>query len=410
AAHELGVPARKIQEKNLLKEGDEFPYGQIAGHVLAKPSWTDACNTYNIKKMEKEIEDFNNKHVTVKKGLAVQPVCFGISFTNTSMNHARALVHVYHDGSVHVSTGAVEMGQGVNTKMLQVAMANFGVSAGRIRLDTTNTTRVANTSPTAASAGSDLNGKALDIACNAIRERLLDFAAGELNTKAENLALRDETVYNGEKRTGLGWHELVSRAHLARIKLSEKGHYATPVIHFDKSREKGHPFAYHVYGTAILVVTVDCIRGRYDFDRVGIVHDFGKSMNIMVDHGQIEGGLVQGIGWMTLEDLRYNGEGRLLSNAFSTYKIPDIYFVPKVIDIKHLETEGHELAIKKSKAVGEPPLMYGLGAYFAIQNAIKAFNPNYLPKFDAPFTPEKVLLGLYENKDITIQQSDMKMA
>ncbi|CAN5333390.1 xanthine dehydrogenase molybdopterin binding subunit [soil metagenome] len=411
AATEIGVPARNIQEKNLLKEGDTFPYGQVAENVLAGTSWSDACRFYDIENLEREIEQFNRENSIVKKGLAMQPVCFGISFTNTSMNHARALVHVYHDGSVYVSTGAVEMGQGVNTKMLQVAMDMFGINPERIRLDTTNTTRVANTSPTAASAGSDLNGKALEIACSKIRERLLKFAALELNTQPENLSIKNETVFLGDEPADLGWKELVNKAHLARIKLSEKGHYATPVIHFDREKEKGHPFAYHVYGTAILVATVDCIRGQYNFDRVAIVHDFGKSMNRMVDHGQIEGGLVQGMGWMTMEDLSYNNEGRLLSNAFSTYKIPDIYSVPKVIDIKHLETEGHPLAIKKSKAVGEPPLMYGLGAYFAIQNAVKAFNPGYSPTFDAPFTPEKVLMSLYENKEITANpEKDFKMA
>lgn len=411
AANEIGVTAREIQKKNLLNDGDEFPYGQITEQTLAIPSWTEAEKACKIEQLEKEIDDFNQKNTVIKKGLAMQPICFGISFTNTPMNNARALVHVYYDGSVHVSTGAVEMGQGVNTKMLQVAMDNFGVSAERVRLDTTNTTRVANTSPTAASAGSDLNGKALEIACSAIRERLLTFAAQELKTDIKNLTLKDEKVYEGDKLTGLGWFELVSKAHQERIKLSEKGHYATPVIHFDKSKEKGHPFAYHVYGTAVLVVTVDCIRGRYDFDQVSIVHDFGKSMNRMVDHGQIEGGLVQGIGWMTIEDLQFNDEGRLLSNAFSTYKIPDIYSVPKNIDIIHLETEGHELAIKKSKAVGEPPLMYGLGAYFAIQNAVKAFNPKYEPTFNAPFTPEKVLMGLYENREVTRKpKPDMEIA
>lgn len=400
AASEIGVPSRKIQENNLLTDGDEFSYGQIVDHALARRTWSDALETYNIEKLEKEIEEFNRNSHTVKKGIAVQPICFGISFTNTQMNNARALVHVYHDGSVHVSTGAVEMGQGVNTKMLQVAMDNFGVSAERVRIDTTNTTRVANTSPTAASAGADLNGRALDMACTAIRERLMEVAAKHLGTDKFDISLKDEKVYIKDKEQEMTWNELVYQAFMDRVSLSEKAHYATPKIHFDKSKEKGHPFAYHVYGTAIITVAVDCVRGRYEFDSVKIVHDFGKSMNKIVDHGQIEGGVVQGIGWMTMEELSYNEDGRLLSNALSTYKIPDIYAVPKSIEIKHVETEGHELAIKKSKAVGEPPLMYGLGAYFAIQNAVKEFNPAYKPKYDAPFTPEKVLMSLYENKPV----------
>ena len=185
---------------------------------------------------------------------------------------------------------------------------------------------------------------------------------------------------------------------LKRVALSENAHYATPIIHFDKTKEKGHPFAYHVYGTAITTVTVDCVRGIYEIDSVKIVHDFGKSMNIGIDMGQVEGALAQGIGWMTLEEIAYDTNGRLLSNALSTYKVPDVFSAPKTIDVLPLETQGNEMAIFKSKAVGEPPLMYGIGVYFAIQNAVKIFNPKYKLKFHAPFTPEKVLMGLYEEE------------
>jgi len=197
------------------------------------------------------------------------------------------------------------------------------------------------------------------------------------------------------KDSGLSWTELVDIAFLERVCLTENGHYATPIINFDKVKEKGHPFAYHVYGLALTEVTVDCIRGTYHFDSVKIVHDFGKSMNLAVDMGQIEGGLVQGIGWMTMEELKYDDQGKLRSNSLSTYKVPDIYSVPAEILVEAFETEGTDMAIKKSKAVGEPPLMYGLGAYFAINNAVKAFNPNFKATYDAPFTHEKVLIGLY---------------
>ena len=183
---------------------------------------------------------------------------------------------------------------------------------------------------------------------------------------------------------------------LARVALSENAHYATPIIHFDKSKEKGHPFAYHVYGTAISTVTVDCLRGTYKIDAVQIIHDFGDSMNIGIDIGQVEGALAQGIGWMTLEEIAYGDDGRLLSNALSTYKVPDIFSGPKKLEVIPLETQGNVMAILKSKAVGEPPLMYGIGTYFAIQDAVKAFNKNYKSKFHSPFTPEKVLMALYE--------------
>jgi len=395
AAAALNIPAWEIQEMNLLQEGDEFPYGQIADKVEIGKAWNEVKSHFDFSKLTEEVEQFNKTNKHFKKGISLMPIAFGISFTKTPMNHARALVHIYQDGSVGVSTGAVEMGQGVNTKMVQVAANEFGITPDKIKLETTNTTRVANTSPTAASATADLNGKALEIACRALIKRLRETASKHYQVEEEKVVFKDNAIYNGTE-TLSSWDALIDTAFLDRVCLSENGHYATPVIHFDKEIEKGHPFAYHVYGTALTVVTVDCLRGRYEFDALKIVHDYGKSMNTDVDRGQIEGGAVQGMGWMTMEEILYNEKGRLLSNALSTYKVPDIYSVPKVLEIEPLETEGHELAIKKSKAVGEPPLMYGIGAYFAIQNAVKAFNPNYKMKFDAPFTPEKVLMGLYE--------------
>ena len=396
AANELGIAARDIQARNILQEGDEFPYGQKAEKCHAQKVWNTTLKHYNIEEIEQEIATFNSENKYYKKGMAIMPVCFGISFTNTPMNHARALVHIYQDGSVGISTGGVEMGQGLNTKMVQVAMAELSLSAQRIKIETTNTTRVANTSPSAASATADLNGKALEQACKELKKRLIETAAKHLKSDNSNITIENEFVFNNNKKTDIDWEKLVQLAFLDRVCLTENGHYATPVIYFDKAKEKGHPFAYHVYGNSITVVTVDCLRGRYEIDAVKLVHDFGKKMNTPIDDGQIEGGVVQGIGWMTMEEILYNDKGKLLSNALSTYKIPDIYSVPKELIIKNLETEGHPLAIRQSKAVGEPPLMYGIGAYFAIQNAVKAFNPNYTLKYDAPFTPEKVLMGLYE--------------
>jgi xanthine dehydrogenase large subunit len=290
------------------------------------------------------------------------------------------------------------MGQGVNTKLMQVAAHAFSVDISRIKLETTNTTRVANTSPTAASSGADLNGKALQIACNEIRERLITEAAKILDIPHDKVNIRDEQVYDSDKKTGLGWEELIDKAFLDRIKLSEVGHYSTPVIHFDKTKEKGHPFTYHVYGAALTTITLDCIRGTYETDSVQIIHDFGNSLNLTIDKGQVEGAVVQGVGWMTLEELTYDKKGHLLADSLSKYKIPDVYAAPKVIDTIPLETDGPELAIMKSKAVGEPPFMYGIGAYFALRNAVREFNPETTLEYDAPLTPEKVLLGLYTKK------------
>ena len=382
-----GRPAR-------FADGDEFPYGQVASGVGLKQIWADMESKFDIAAVENRIATFNRENDRSKKGFSLMPVTFGISFTKTPMNQARALVHIYSDGSVGVSTGAVEMGQGVNTKLLQIAADAFSISPSRVKLESTNTTRVANTSPSAASSTTDLNGKALQDACRTLLERLKETAARHLAASKEEIEIDDEAVCVGGKPTGLSWAELVDKAFLDRVCLTQNGHYATPVINFDKEKEKGHPFAYHVYGLALTEVTIDVVRGTYEFDAVKIVHDFGESMNTSVDIGQVEGGLVQGIGWMTMEELAYDEKGRLLSDSLSTYKIPDAHAVPRMVKIEALETESSEMAVVKSKAVGEPPLMYGIGAYFAIENAIRAYNPDFRSTFDAPFTHEKVLIAL----------------
>jgi len=404
AAEALAVDAAVIQQKNLLQDGDEFPYGQKAGgenagRCHAQNCWHEVQTRYHIVALREEVAAFNAHDRQYKKGLALMPICFGISFTKIHMNQAGALVHIYQDGSVGVSVAAVEMGQGVNIKMVQVAARGLAVSPDRIKMETTNTTRVANTSPTAASSGADLSGKALEKACLALGTRLKKFAAKKLGL--ENPAIiefKDERVYNKGKQTRLSWEQLVRDAYHDRVSLSEHAHYATPIIHFDSKKEKGIPFAYHVYGTAAIVATVDRLRGTYEIDAVKVVHDFGQSMDPIVDRGQMEGGIVQGIGWMTMEEVVYDPQGRLLSNALSTYKVPDIYAAPKELIVHFFQSEGSPLAILRSKAIGEPPLMYGIGAYFAVRNAIRAAKPGITFPFCAPITPEKVLLALYAEK------------
>ena len=397
AAEALEVDRARIQKQNLLKDDQFFSYGQIVEGCEAQSTWEQVEKFVDIEARRQSVAAYNETHEFHKKGLAFMPICFGISFTNTPMNHARALVHVYQDGSVGVSTGAVEMGQGVNTKMLQVVQQTFSIESSKIKLETTNTTRVANTSPTAASAGADLNGKALQVACKAIKERLVQFVRKHFNLADDALVqFKNDQIYYNNTPLNCSWESLVSQAFLARVQLSEKGHYATPKVRFDKTKEKGHPFAYHVYGSSLTEVSIDCLRGTYRFDSVDIVHDFGTSMNPIVDRGQVEGGLVQGMGWMTLEEIAYNKQGRLLSSALSTYKVPDIYFAPRQINVEFLETKTPNLAILKSKAVGEPPLMYGIGAFFALTDAIKAFNPSATGLFEAPMTHERLLMALYQ--------------
>lgn len=403
AAELLKIYPSDIQYANLLKKGDEFPYGQKAENE-ANFTWKQAEKEFGFQQIQQEVTAFNAMHHYTKRGVAVMPVCFGISFTKTLMNQARALVHVYTDGSIAISTGAVEMGQGVNTKIQQVAARYFSVSPAKIKVHSTNTLRIANTSPSAASATADLNGKATLMACEAILQRLKKVAieALEPGGDPDDISIINELVYYKNKVSAYDWKTLLNLAYTQRVSLSEHAHYATPGIHFDWTTAKGHPFAYHVYGTAVLQVTLDCLRGTYTVDFVKTVHDFGKSMNTPVDIGQIEGGIVQGIGWMTMEELVYDQTGKLRSNALSSYKIPDIYAAPAEINIIPLMTDADNLAIFSSKAVGEPPLMYGIGAYFAIREAVRAFNPAASPAYDTPFTPEKVLLSLYNNNPVIV--------
>jgi xanthine dehydrogenase large subunit len=398
ATDKLKIPARIIQQANFLRDNDVFPYGQVARDVNIGKCFAELDRVFNIGQLEREIADFNSRNTLYRKGMALMPICFGISFTNTSMNHARALVHIYQDGSIGISTGAVEMGQGVNLKLAQVAAGLFSVDPARVKIETTNTRRVANTSPTAASTGTDLNGNALLIAGNKLIERLKDVAGQMLGCNPGDIALHEEKVFRNGAPTDITWEKLVRETFLRRVSLTENGHYATPVIFFDKSKEKGHPFAYHVYGTAIITVLLDCLRGIYNIEKVLIVHDFGNSLNPDIDRGQIEGGVIQGIGWMTMEEVLFNSRGKMLTDSLSTYKVPDIYSAPEILECRALETEGPGPAILKSKAIGEPPFMYGIGAYFALQNAIRSFNPSWKPDYDAPLTPEKVLMRLYNNK------------
>jgi xanthine dehydrogenase large subunit len=287
------------------------------------------------------------------------------------------------------------MGQGVSTKMLQVAARIFSIRPERVKIHSTNTFRISNTSPSAASATSDLNGKAVEMACHAIWERLKPVAAELAGCDEDDISIKEERVRVRGEITEITWNQLILTAYNQRVSLSEHAHYATPQIHFDYKTEKGHPFSYHVYGTAVTIVTVDCIRGTYEIDDVKIVHDFGESMNPVIDLGQVEGGVVQGIGWMTMEEILYDREGRLRSNALSTYKVPDIYSAPKRLDVHPLKSQKDNMAIFRSKTTGEPPLMYGIGTFFALRNAVRSFNKEVFPEFSAPFTPEKVLMNLY---------------
>ncbi len=397
AAQAMHADPAYIQQQNLLQQGDAFPYGMLVKNAQAIASWKQLHRDFALEQQQQAIADFNASHALEKKALALMPVCFGIAFTAFFLNQADALVHIYSDGSVSISCGAVEMGQGVKVKLANIAAQVLGVDKQRIKLESTNTTRIANMSPTAASTGTDLNGQAIKIACEQILQRLKKQAAQQLKVDSKLISLANEYVYIDGEISQLTWPSLIGQAYMARCGLSAQAHYATPNLSFDPKVEKGEPFAYHVYGCAAVEVTLDCLRGRYQVDKVKIIHDVGQSLAPEIDRGQIEGALVQGLGWMTTEEIVYDQDGHLQSDNLTTYKIPDIYDAPE-IELNFLTGANNPNAIFNSKAVGEPPFMYGIGAYFALVKAIQAFNPAYAPNFSAPMTPEKVLLALYKKK------------
>jgi len=395
AAMTMNVDVEYLQQRNLIDEGQRFYFGMTAQRCLARRCWDSLHSRHRLQSRYQAVQAFNAEHPWQKKGLALMPICFGISFTATFLNQADALVHLYADGSVSVSCGAVEMGQGVRGKLAKVVAHSLGIGVNRVKIESTDTLRVANMSPTAASTGADLNGQAARIACLELKQRLLSVAAELLGVENSNvLTLEQGRVHQNGLPTSLRWKTLVSQAYMKRIGLSAQAHYATPELNFDRTLNQGKPFAYHVYGSAAVEVTVDCLRGRYRIDRVDLVHDDGQPLDEMVDRGQVEGGVVQGLGWLTLEEVVYDAEGQLRTDNLSNYKIPDLHFAP-VIDVHFLESADNPPGLLHSKAVSEPPLMYGIAGYFALVRAILAFNPNWQPDFRAPLTPERVLLALY---------------
>ena len=396
AAAKMRIDPKVLQRKNLLEELDEFPYGMKAEKCKATLCWDSLNRRFNLSAIEKQIAEYNSKHNLSKKGMALMPVCFGISFTNTALNQASALVHVFTDGSVSITTGAVEMGQGVKTKIQGIAAGILSIPKSRIKVEYTNTQRIANMSPTAASTGADMNGHAVRIACERILARVKKYV--EQKQLGGKVRYVDGLFKKEGSSKELTWDSVIQNAYFDRINLSAHAFYATPNISFDKSTEKGKPFAYHVYGTAVVEVTVDCLRGIYRIDAVKVVHDAGKSLNPKIDLGQMEGGIVQGLGWMTMEEVVHDRSGKLLSDSLTTYKVPDIHFVHD-IKVKFVPVTKNPAGPFNSKAIGEPPFLYGIGGYFAILNAMLAFKPDLKIKFDSPMTPEKVLMNLISHAE-----------
>ncbi|MBF8222123.1 xanthine dehydrogenase molybdopterin binding subunit [Halomonas sp. 328] len=397
-ARHIGEDPLTVRKRNLYRPGrDVTHYGQRVEQLqLLHDLIGELEQSSDYWARRQAISDFNRESPIIKKGLALTPVKFGISFTVQHLNQAGALLHVYTDGSVQINHGGTEMGQGLHTKVCQVVARELGLDIERVRITATRTDKVPNTSPTAASSGADLNGQAAKDAASKLRERLFDFAAEHYRLDRDGMRLEAGALVagQGEAERRLPWAELVQAAYLGRVSLSEKGFYATPLIHYDRNTGKGRPFYYYAHGAAVSEVEVDTLSGEYQVTRVDILHDVGDSLNPAIDIGQVEGAFIQGMGWMTSEELKWNDAGRLVSDGPATYKIPAFGDLPPVMNVKLLE--GHpnsQASIYRSKAVGEPPFMLGISVWSALRDALASLaDYQVAPQLDTPATPERVLM------------------
>ncbi|MCV6824533.1 MULTISPECIES: xanthine dehydrogenase molybdopterin binding subunit [Halocynthiibacter] len=387
-----------VRKANFYGDGTDgrnlTPYHQsvddnIIGRVVEE---LEESSDYRARR--EGIRAFNAKGGILRRGIALTPVKFGISFTATHYNQAGALIHVYNDGSIHLNHGGTEMGQGLNTKVAQVVAEAFQVDFNRIKITKTTTEKVPNTSATAASSGSDLNGMAALNAAEQIKARLVSFAA-------ESRGVSEDAVSFGPTGISIGtdvvpFDKLVKEAYMARVHLSATGFYKTPDIHWDRAAGKGRPFYYYAYGAACSEVTIDTLTGEYRVERADILHDVGRSLNPALDKGQVEGAFIQGMGWLTTEELWWDDEGRLRTHAPSTYKIPLASDRPREFNVKLADwSENREMTIKRSKAVGEPPFMLGISVFEALSMAVASVaDYRICPRLEAPATPERVLLAV----------------
>lgn len=390
-ARTLGLDPLQVRRCNFygIDERNITPYQQVVEDNIIGDIFDQLERSASYAERRKEIHDFNATSPVLKRGIAMTPVKFGISFTATHLNQAGALVHVYRDGTVHLNHGGTEMGQGLFIKVAQVAADELGVSVDKIRINASDTSKVPNASATAASSGSDMNGKAAQIACGKIRGRLAEFAARHFNVAESQIEFANNRVLTGTSE--LSFAELVRLAWLDRVQLWADGFYKTPKIHYDRSSFSGRPFFYYAYGAAVSEVIVDTLTGENRVMRVDILHDCGDSLNPAMDLGQVEGGFIQGMGWLTTEELCWNAAGELTTHAPSTYKIPGCSDLPVDFRVQLLANAANrEDTIYRSKAVGEPPLMLALSVFHAIRDAI-ACSERPLPDLQAPATPEAVL-------------------
>jgi len=395
-AYHRGLDSLEVRKRNFYSDNgrDVTPYHQTVEDNIAPRICQELEDTADYQVRRQAVLDWNAKGGTIRKGIALTPVKFGISFTATWYNQAGALLHIYSDGSIHLNHGGTEMGQGLNTKIAQIVADALQVDFDTIKITKTTTEKVPNTSATAASSGSDLNGMAAQDAARQIKERLVAFAAEHWKTDASAVRFLPNAVQVGDEI--FSFPDFIKLAYMARVHLSAAGFYKTPKIHWNRETGQGRPFYYYAYGAACSEVSVDTLTGEYRVDRTDILHDVGKSLNPILDIGQVEGAFIQGMGWLTTEELWWDDKGQLRTHAPSTYKIPLASDRPRIFNTKLATwSENKEHTIKRSKAVGEPPFMLGISVFEALSHAVASVaNYETCPRLDAPATPERVLMAV----------------
>ncbi|NRR30346.1 xanthine dehydrogenase molybdopterin binding subunit [Oxalobacteraceae bacterium] len=394
-ARNLGMDALDVRKINFYGRNDEegrnvTQYNQKITDNVIHELVEQLVTESDYRKRREEIKAFNATSPVLKRGLALTPVKFGIAFNVTHFNQAGALVHVYTDGSVLVNHGGTEMGQGINTKVCQVVAHELGIDLALVRASATDTSKVANTSATAASTGADLNGKAAQDAANTIRKRLAEFAAKRHGGTAEEVRFENNFILvNGEE---VPFSEMVQKAYMARVQLWSDGFYATPGLHWDPKTMSGNPFSYYAYGASVSEVVVDTLTGEWKLQKVMALYDAGQSLNPAIDVGQVEGAFIQGMGWLTTEELWWNAGGKLMTHAPSTYKIPAVSDCPEDFDIRLFKNRNVTDSIHRSKAVGEPPLLLPFSVFLAIRDAVSSVaDHRFNPPLRAPATSEAIL-------------------
>ncbi len=405
----LKKDAAEIRKLNFygIGENNITPYGETVSGNHLHVMFDQLMLSSDYSNRRKDIDQFNREHEFLKRGISITPVKFGISFTTAFLNQAGALVHIYNDGTIAVNHGGTEMGQGLNTKIHGIAAAEFGVSAEYIKISVTSTAKVPNASATAASSGSDLNGMAVKNAVEILKARLSDIAVEELKGKLNNQSITaNDLIFDGnsvfaeaQPDVKITFLDLVKQAYLNQVSLSTTGFYKTPGIFYDRDLGKGNPFYYYAYGMAVSEAEVDVLTGESHLLRSDILHDVGDSLNEDIDVGQIEGGFIQGVGWVTTEEIKWNKLGHLLTHSPDTYKIPTVNDIPRIFNVELLQGYPNEGTIRKSKAVGEPPFMLAFSVWLAIKDAVSAVGNHAIePAFSIPATAEVVLLSIEEIK------------